>query len=508
MSLVWVFGQGYVGIEYWEWAVGTVYLVFLYVFFARIKNVNIKRSPEYRHFIWGLWAKVFGGVAFGLIYFYYYEGGDTLMYFFSAVAMSKMATLMDFPSYLEVLFGPNDMAHLNMFNDRTGWPFAYMYYDSRAYFVIRLISPIVIATFNSYLITTIILSSISYFGVWRCYRTFVSYFPSLTNQFAIAFLYMPSVVFWGSGIMKDTFTISATCWWVHCLDELFFKRRRFVFNSLGLVASAFLLIMMKPYIFMALFPVSVAWLLYFQVSRLRSVLVKFVLVPLVVVLILGASIYVLENLGDKLDKFSLDKMITTIQVTQSDMVRVDAYGANRFDVGEIDGTMGNLLSKFPIATNAALFRPYLWEARSVVMLLSALENFWLLAFTVLLLLRTQVRYFFSALLGNPIVLMCFMFSLLFGFFIGLSTPNFGALVRFKIPLVPLFVSGLYIVGMLNKRRLLAVNSGRRFDLHAYRKGEPGSFASTGIQPGTAAEVRHKRPMRAKTTKGYAPGTGT
>lgn len=498
---MWVFGQGYVGIEYWEWALGTVYLLLLYIYFARVKNVNIKKYPEYRHFLWGLWAKVFGGVAFSLIYFYYYGGGDTIMYFYSAVSLSKMATLMDVPSYLEVLFGPNDQEHLSLFNDRTGWPFAYMYFDSRAYFVVRLISPLVMASFNSYLITTVILASWSYFGVWRCYRTFVSYFPSLTDKFAIAFLYMPSVIFWGSGIMKDTFTLSATFWWIHCMDEVFFKRRRVLLNSIGMMVSAFLLIMMKPYIFMALFPVSVTWLLYFQVSRIRSVLVKFVIIPLAVAAILGSSVYVLGNLGENLDKFSLDKMINTIQVTQSDMVRVDAYGANSFDVGEIDGTVGNLLSKFPIATNAALFRPYLWEARSVVVLLSALENFWLLGFTVLILLRTQVRHFLRIVVGNPIVLMCFTFTVLFGFFIGISTPNFGALVRFKIPLVPLFVAGLYIVSMLNTRRLKTVGAGLRFDLHAYRKGEPGAQAS-------AAPVKTKGAPGPRTAPAQQRRTGT
>lgn len=494
MSLVWVYGQGYVDIEYWEWALGTVYLVLLYVYFARIKNVNIKKHPEYRHFLWGLWAKMVGGVAFSLIYFYYYGGGDTIMYFYSAVSLSKMATMMDVSSYFEVLFGPNDQAHLSMFNDRTGWPFAYMYFDSRAYFVVRLISPVVMGSFNSYLITTLILASWSYIGAWRCYRTFVSYFPSLTNQFAIAFLYMPSVVFWGSGIMKDTFTLSATLWWIHCLDEVFFKRRKILLNSFGLLLSAIILIMMKPYIFMALFPVSVTWLLYFQVSRIRSALIKFVIIPMAMVVIVGSTAYVLNNLGESLDKFSLDQMINTIQVTQSDMVRVDAYGANSFDVGEIDGTLGNLLSKFPIATNAALFRPYLWESRSVVVLLSALENFWLLGFSVLILLRTQVRYFLRILVGNPVVLMCFTFTVLFGFFIGISTPNFGALVRFKIPLVPLFVAGLYIVTMLNSRRIQAAGKGLRFDLHAYRKGEPEAAAQAAPAPSKPA----RRPLAAPT----------
>ena len=473
MSLLWVYYHGYVDIAYWEYSLGAGFLVVVYLFFARQKNVAIKKHPEYRHFLWGLYAKIIGGVAFSLIYFYYYEGGDTISYFYSAVSMSRLAQL-DPVRYFSVLFGPNDWDHLSIFNETIGYPYANLYFDTRSFFLIRIISPIVLLTLQSYLLTTLVLASVSYIGIWRCYRTFVSYFPSLTNKLAIAFLYMPSVVFWGSGIMKDTFTLSAACWWLHCVDEVFFKQRKVFFNILGMAVSMLVLIMMKPYIFMALFPVTVLWLLYFQVSRIRSVLVKFVIVPMALGLMMVTSLYVLTQLGDKLDKFSLDKVVTTVQITQSDMVRAEQYGSNSFDVGTIDGTMTGLLSKFPIATNAALFRPYLWECRSIVMVLSALENTWLLLFMLGVLWRTRVRFFIRSLFGNPIVLMFFSFALLFGFSIGISTPNFGALVRFKIPLVPLLVSVLYIVDFLNQRRLAMENQGRRFDLMAYRKGEPRS----------------------------------
>jgi hypothetical protein len=471
MGLFWVFGQGEVDIGTWEWVLSVFYLALLYIYFGRLKKVAIKHSPEYQHMVWGLTAKMVGGISFSLIYFYYYKGGDTIMYFYSAVAMTNLAKL-DFMSYLEVLFGPNDQANLNRFSQQTGWPFAYMYYDSRAFAVVRLISPILLLSFNSYLITTLILASVSYMGAWRCYRTFVSYFPALQDKFAIAFLYMPSVVFWGSGIMKDTFTMSATCWWVHCLDEIYFKRRSFWFNAIGLLVSATVLVVMKPYIFMTLFPVTVAWLLYFRVARIRSSFVKFLALPMVIGVLLAGTFYVLNNLGDKLDKFSLDKAIETAVTIQGDMKRSDVYGRNFFDIGELDGTLPNLLSKFPVATNAALFRPYIWESRNAVVALSGIENFWLLVFTLLVLFRTRVTFFLQTLMKNPLVMMCILFTVTFGFSLGISTPNFGALVRFKIPLVPFMVAGLYIINHLNRQRVLAKRANMPFDLRNYLHGQP------------------------------------
>ncbi|MGV9011023.1 MAG: hypothetical protein ACOH13_00370 [Flavobacteriales bacterium] len=470
MLLIWLAYHGEVGIAAWEWLLGFVYLIVLYGYFGRMKAKRIKHEPEYRHFLWGLFAKVFGGVAFSLIYFFYYKGGDTLMYFYSAVSMSHLA-MVDPAAYLSVLFGPADNAHLALFSDVVGQPYGYMYFDHRAFMVIRLISPLVILSMNSYVVTTLLLSSICYYGIWRCYQTFVSYFPSLINKLAIAFLYMPSVIFWGSGVMKDTFTLSATCWWVHCFDELFFKKRDHLSNLLGLVVSGFILITMKPYIFMALMPLTVLWLLYFRVVKLKNALFRFTVLPVVLVLMVGGSYLTLTSLGDELGKFSLDEALQTTVVLQQDMKRSEQYGSNYFDIGTVDGTLSGTLGKLPVAVNAALFRPYIWESRNFVVALSGLENAWLLGFTLLLLWRTRIWFFIRCITGNPLVLLCILFAVVFGFVIGLTTPNFGALVRFKIPLVPFLVAGLFIIDFLNRKRLLARQRKKLFRVGDYLRGE-------------------------------------
>ena len=70
--------HGWLFIEYWEYAMLFFYLVVIYLYFARRKNLMVKKRPEYRYLLWGLYAKLIGGVAFSLIYFYYYGGYDGL----------------------------------------------------------------------------------------------------------------------------------------------------------------------------------------------------------------------------------------------------------------------------------------------------------------------------------------------------------------------------------------------------------------------------------------------
>lgn len=480
--------HGYVSIDFWEYILGLFYLVILYAFFARRKRIEIKTAPEYKYFLWGLFAKVFGGLIFSLIYFYYYQGGDTIAYFYSAVSMSKLATI-DPTGFFTVLFGEIEESKRDFFNEEIGFPYRYVYFDPRTFFVIRFISPLVFISLNSYLITTLLLASISYIGVWKCYRTVVSYYPSLMNKFAIAFLFMPSIIFWGSAILKDTFTFSATCWFVHSLDEIINKRRKIGANVLAIFVCSAIIIIVKPYIFMVLFPAALLWMFHSRITAIRSVLVKFIFVPLGAMLVLTATAYTLTSLEGSLDKFSMDKALKTIEVSQEDLTRVDSYGSNYFEIGELDGTWGGVLAKFPIAVNAALFRPYLWEAPSVVILLSALENFWLLIMAVITLFKART-FLIRVLFGESRVMFFMLFALSFAFVVGVTTPNFGALVRFKIPMIPFFVASMYLIRFLTERKRMADRNGLPFSLSYYKYGDP--FRQTTTKKGTSPSTRRGR----------------
>ncbi len=461
--------HGYVTIAYWEYLLSLGYLLVLYMYFARVKSVKIKQNPEYGYLLWGLYAKVLGGVFFSLIYFYYYKGGDTTSYFYSAVSMSKLAK-MDPAGYLTVLFGENNIENRSFFNMHTGYPFGYVYFDDRTFFVIRCISPLVILCLDSYLITTVVLSSLSYIGIWSAYSTFVSYFPQLKGQLAAAFLFMPSCIFWGSAILKDTFTLSALCLLIYALDQLFYKKRKFGMNIFNLILSSLILISVKPYIFMVIFPISMIWISYFRIINIRNTLVRFVVLPAVVVGLAAASVFTLQRMESQMGKFSLDNAISTIEVSQADLTRSEQYGENYFDIGKFDGTWSGLMSKLPVATTAGLFRPYLWEANSFVMALGGMENLWLLLLALGTLFKAGPRFLVRCISAIPILLMAFLFAIMFAFLIGVTTPNFGALVRFKIPLVPLFVAALFIVRYLRSISKQVKNSGRVFRIAEFRMG--------------------------------------
>jgi hypothetical protein len=172
--------------------------------------------------------------------------------------------------------------------------------------------------------------------------------------------------------------------------------------------------------------------------------------PMMITLVLIISLAFFATLGDSMGKFSVDKALSTASVTQNDL-KQDYYEGESFDIGNFDGTAISALMLFPNAVFAGMFRPTLLEADSALVLLSALENLILLYLLVRVFFRGSVFRIYKVISEDPILIFCITFCLFFAFMLGLTTSNFGALTRFKIPMLPFFAAGLFIINHNLKR---------------------------------------------------------
>lgn len=457
------YNVGTINWEPWEWILVPGLVIIIYFLGARYKTKKIGQNPEYKYFLLGLMFKVFAGMFFAAIYVFYYGGGDTISYYASSVPLSRL--FWENPSdYFYVIFHSTDITEnfsqsdwdaytFNVFTNSTGIPLSYISHDPKTFIVSKLVSPLLILTGNSYFASTIILSALTFPPIWMLYRLFLKYYPVLQKELALAIIFLPSVSFWGSGIMKDTFTFSATLMAVYFFNSLVKKGVPLygrVALLLGMLISFYMIISIKPYILNILLPGLGIWITMLLIQRFKNPIFKFLVLPIVFVGGMGASIFVLQSLGDSMDKFALDKAISTAQITQEDLKREEQYGGNNFDIGALDGSIPNLISKFPVATFAGLFRPSILEAGSPVMLLSGLENLVLLGLLVLTLIKIKIGLLWDLIKSSPILAFSLTFSILFAFMLGITTPNFGALVRFKIPLIPFFVASLITLYSTNK----------------------------------------------------------
>ncbi len=424
------------------------YILAIYAVASVIKNRNIKQNPIYKYFLWGLFVKIFGAICVCLIYVYYYnEGGDTLSYHHDGQAMVNL--LLQSPmNFFKVWFSAPTPENYNYFNESTGYPIYWN--DAQATNVAKLIVPLEIITFKSYLVTSILMAVVSYTGIWKLYRMFCEIHPALYKQFAFAILFVPSVVFWGSGILKDSWTLAAVGWFCYSFYRIFIQRKNVVYHAVLMLISFLILISIKPYIFIALMPGCLIWGSWNKIVSIKNVILKIIFIPFILSIGIGAGAGIWSFVSMNMGQYSsMDKMIQKAQIASLDL-KQDYYQGNSFDLGEYDPTLAGVLSKFPEATIAGLFRPFLWEAKNVVMIMSGIENLFLLLFALFCIVKSPIN-FFSSLFSNPLVLFCLTFAIIFAFSVALSTSNFGALVRLRIPMLPFLVSGLFMIYYSTKK---------------------------------------------------------
>ncbi|MFM7016857.1 MAG: hypothetical protein ACKOX3_11075 [Bacteroidota bacterium] len=426
-----------------------IYLLII-LFSARIyQSKKIADNPEYRYFLWGLVAKIVGAVGLTLVYTLYYPGGDTLQYYWDTLSFHKLM-FVDFNSFWHVLISKADPSNIFYFNDETGYP-PYCR-DPKAWSVVKIAFFLVTISMRSCLITNILCGVVSFFGVWQLYRVFAVELPEIKKELAISFLFVPSVFFWGSGLLKDTFTFAALGFFVSAFYNLAKLKGRILPNLLKLLLAAYTILSIKPYIFVGLVPSLILGFIYLVIGKIQAQTLRSFVFPIVLLFGFLFGYVFLLIMGDALHEYQVDSFLDKAAINQKDL-KSDYHKGNSFDIGEFDPTVQGISSKFFIATFSAIYRPMIYEVNNVVMFLSSIENLLILILTIRVLWYIRIYRLFKYLRSHYLLVFSFSFAILFAFFIGLSTSNFGALVRYKIPCIPFYIASLYIIKHLHTKYL-------------------------------------------------------
>ncbi|GIV29031.1 MAG: hypothetical protein KatS3mg028_0097 [Bacteroidia bacterium] len=431
-------------IEVYDFLLFPIYIIVfsMVAIFYKKKFLRMGKD-EYKYFDLGIIIKMSGAFAFAMIYAFYYKDGDTGNYYRTGKALMEL--LFTRPAdYFEIMIGN---AHPNRFyyfySDDYTFP-VFWTNDKYAFFVSKITS--IITTFGAgrFIPTTLTFSILGFWGNWKLFQMFCEIYPKIKKQLFIAIFAVPSTAFWTSGIMKDTLTLSAVCWYLYGFYNLLIKKRWTWYYWLAIIAAVFIHLNVKPYVLYALLPGSLIW---WSISVLDKYHVSFFRSLLTMILISIGSVigfFALSLLSDKMGDYAVDRVLEKSEKTRSDLKR-EAYKGNSFDIGEYDKSLTGMISIAPKAIFAGLFRPTLLDVRNPVMLISAIENTILLYLLIRLFWRYKWKDIFSVIYNQSIILFMLIFSLFFSFSVGLSISNFGSLVRLKTPALPFFALSLFII---------------------------------------------------------------
>ncbi|MGB3851933.1 MAG: hypothetical protein WA958_18330 [Tunicatimonas sp.] len=431
----------------------TPLVLFLVYLLAYATRPYFTDAVTYRYYLPGLTVKIVGAIAVGFIYQFYYGGGrpsgDTFNYFANAAVIHE-AFGDSFNTGIKLLLADGTYTpEIFPYATRIYW-----FRSPTEYFVIRVVAVLGLFTFRTYSAVAVLFALLSFSGVWALFRTFYRFFPALHYKLAIAILFVPSVVFWGSGILKDTITLGALGWATWAIARLFIARKGVIVAAIVLLLALYTIYAVKIYIVLCFLPAALLWVFLANVSQVRSVLVRSLITPLMLVAVVVLSYFAVVSIGEDNNRYAVDKLSQTAEITARYLTYVgEKQGGSVYTLGDnFDFSPAGMLRKFPLAVNVTLFRPYLWEAYNPVMLLSALESLITLLLTGYILFQVGIRRTLKYLGARPIVLFCLLFAVAFSFAVGISTYNFGSLVRYKIPMFPFYLSGLFILQHLAQYR--------------------------------------------------------
>jgi hypothetical protein len=418
---------------------------------AYIIRPRVTDEVNRKYFLPALTVRIVGALALGFLYQFYYGGGDTFNYHTNG-SRPIWDAFCDSPFIgLKLLFSQGEL---------TGDTFEYasritFYLDPSSFFIVRLSAALDLITFSSYSATAVLFAVFGFSGAWAFFVTFYRQAPHLHRWIAVATLFIPSTIFWGSGIMKDTVTLGCLGFLTFSIYTIFIKKK-FSFKYLFFLAlSVFIIFSVKKYILLCFLPAALLWIYLSRLQRVSSAVLRILLIPLVLIMVVSSSYYSVVLIGKDDPKYAVDKIAETAQITAYDIGFYSGKDAGSgYDLGMLDGTFSGMIKILPQAINVSLFRPYIWEVRNPLMLLSAFESLAMLIITFYLFFKFRLRAFKA--LVEPTVIFCFVFSLTFAFAVGASTFNFGTLARYKIPLLPFYILGIiFIMNYVKSSRKLS-----------------------------------------------------
>lgn len=260
--------------------------------------------------------------------------------------------------------------------------------------------------------------------------------------------------------MKDSLCMLFVGVIVYAIQNVFLFNQKKATSILFLIAGFYVIINLKAYIALALLLSLALYALLAFRANIKNPTTRMLIMPFAAIVIFGGALFMMNRIGESLERYSLENLAETAQTYQNYHFRISVAGRgseNRTGSGYSLGEMNysdplSIAAKFPLAVNVTFFRPYVWEVKNPVMLLSALESLFIMLFTIKVIFKTGVGRFFKHSVTNKEILFCMTFALIFGFAVGFTTYNFGSLVRYKAPCVPFFLIALVLINNLPDKK--------------------------------------------------------
>lgn len=417
------------------------FLILFFIIRAKAKKYKDERIKML--YFRAFYFKLICVLAFTLLTEFYFKGGDTGLFY--QATKNLRAAIADNPNNFWVALESQKLTYKSplfdyFYYDNYEFDLTYNYMFASANFFpgkLALIPSFIFG--NSYICINMIFGFFALGGAIRLFKTFYYYYPKQWKEIAFACLFLPSVCYWSSGLLKDPICFGAVGYITYAFLNIFVKKKKILVSLALIIACGLLVYFIKVYILLVL----VLSLLIWQFAEFNKLIENKTLQRIFAGMTFAGSLLIGLLLLNYLtsteagQQYQLDKIAGNAE-HQREMFAVINQQTGGTDSHFEINTSNPVLMVFGGIT-ATFYRPFIWEVNSPIMLLSVLESSIFLFITLFFLSKKGVKNFFRLSFSEPRILMCFIFAFVFAVAVGISSANFGALSRYKIPCMPFYL---------------------------------------------------------------------
>ncbi len=282
--------------------------------------------------------------------------------------------------------------------------------------IIRVNMLLNLVSLGSYGVHAIVFSFLAFMGLFWIFRFFYRQLPERKWLIFLAVFAFPSIVFWSSGVLKESLIFFFIGLILNC-GSFALKGRKPIARSIIVVLAFFFLFQTRAIIALILFPIILGYLWNYIKPQRRAFL------PYFIMLFIGLSVLTESEritgkdfYGILLEKRMAFEELANKSGSNNEVLNIQ-YTADGYSI----------LKSSPIALINTIFRPSPWEADGPLMWVASLEN--VLLFLMLILL---VIYPIPIIENKNILWFALLFALANLIVVGLTTPILGAISRYRI----------------------------------------------------------------------------
>ncbi len=269
---------------------------------------------------------------------------------------------------------------------------------------------------GSYAVHAIVFSFLAFMGLFWIFRFFYRQLPEHKWLIFLAVFAFPSIVFWSSGVLKESLVFFFIGLILNC-GSYALKGRKTIIRSILVLLALFFLFQTRAIIALILIPIILGYLWNYWKPQKRSFL------PYFIVLFVTLSVLTESKkiIGTDFYGVLVEKRLAFEKVAEENNAGSMIMSAQF----EADGY--SILKSTPIALINSLFRPTPWEAKGILSWMAALEN--ILLFIMLIIM---VIYPKPNIENKNLLWFALLFALSNIIVVGLTTPILGAISRYRI----------------------------------------------------------------------------